>query len=172
MKIITQLVISTLTLLLVNANDDHCTKLIKDFNINKCTTTMVTIDSCCDLKNLPASGIFKLSKGLFNNSVDVYCDMTNDDGGWIVIQRNKKNSLIRAGLTMKNEKGFGNLKTEFWYGLSAMHCLVQRGQWEMRVDYQGNDKTWSYFHYNQFSVGSANDDRVSTDCWKVYWSRG
>ena len=28
----------------------------------------------------------------------------------------------------------------------------------MRVDYQKSDKTWSYLHYNQFSVGSANEE--------------
>ena len=28
----------------------------------------------------------------------------------------------------------------------------------MRVDYQRNDKTWSYLHYNQFSVGSASEE--------------
>ena len=28
----------------------------------------------------------------------------------------------------------------------------------MRVDYQKNDKTWSYFHYNNFSVGSASEE--------------
>jgi len=26
------------------------------------------------------------------------------------------------------------------------------------VDYQKNDKTWSYLHYNQFSVGSASEE--------------
>ena len=159
MKIITQLVILTLSLLLVNADDDHCAKLIKDFNTNKCTTSMITIDSCCDLKNLPASGIFKLSKGSFDNSVDVYCDMTTDGGGWIVVQRNKKDSLVDFNKTwIDYEKGFGDLKKEFWFGLSAIHCLTQRGQWEMRVDYQKNDKTWSYLHYNQFSVGSASEE--------------
>ena len=159
MKIITQLVILTLSLLLVNAHDDHCTKLIKDFNTNKCTTSMITIDSCCDLKNLPASGIFKLSKGSFDNSVDVYCDMTTDGGGWIVIQRNKKGSSVSFNRNWADyEKGFGNLNTEFWYGLSAMHCLTQRGQWEMRIDYQLPNQTWSYLHYNQFSVGSASEE--------------
>ena len=28
----------------------------------------------------------------------------------------------------------------------------------MRVDYQKNDNTWSYLHYNQFSVGSASEE--------------
>ena len=26
------------------------------------------------------------------------------------------------------------------------------------MDYQNNDKTWSYLHYNQFSVGSASEE--------------
>ena len=28
----------------------------------------------------------------------------------------------------------------------------------MRVDYQFNDKTWSYLHYKNFSVGSASEE--------------
>ena len=39
-----------------------------------------------------------------------------------------------------------------------MNTLSQTGQWEIRVDYQKNDKTWSYLHYNQFSVGSASKE--------------
>jgi len=124
---------------------------------------MVAINSCCELKifspTYAPSGVYKMSKGSFDNSVDAYCDMTTKDGGWIVIQRNKKNSLINFYKNWTEyEKGFGDLNTEFWYGLESMHCLTQRGQWEMRVDYQKEDKTWSYFHYNQFSVGSANEE--------------
>ena len=159
MKIIIQLVILTLSLLLVNAQDDHqyCTNLIKDFK-NNCTTAMVTINNCCDHKLFLASGVFKVQKGSFDNSVNVYCDMITDGGGWTVIQRNKKDSKVDFNNNwIYYEKGFGDLNTEFWYGLEEMHCLTQRGQWEMRVDYQKNDKTWSYLHYNQFSVGSASE---------------
>ena len=100
-----------------------------------------------------------MSKGSFDNSVNVYCDMTTDGGGWTVIQRNKKRSLVNFNRNWVDyEEGFGDLTTEFWHGLSAIHCLTQRGQWEMRVDYQKNDKTWSYLHYNQFSVGSASEE--------------
>ena len=28
----------------------------------------------------------------------------------------------------------------------------------MRIDYKNNDKSRSYFHYNQFSVGSASEE--------------
>ena len=88
-----------------------------------------------------------------------YCDMTTDYGGWIVIQRNRKNSLVNFNRNWVDyEKGFGNLTIDFWYGLEEIYCLTQRGQWEMRVDHQKEDKTWSYLHYNQFSVGSASGE--------------
>ena len=160
MKIITQLVILTLSLLLVNA-DQYCDNFINQYNTfrNKCSLQSLTIDSCCDLRVVSTvSGVYKLHKGIFN-SADVYCDMNTTTGGWIVIQRNKKNSLVNFNRNWTDyEKGFGDLHTEFWYGLESMHCLTQRGQWEMRVDYQKNDKTWSYLHYNQFSVGSAGEE--------------
>jgi len=28
----------------------------------------------------------------------------------------------------------------------------------MRVNYQKNDKAWSYLHYNQFSLGNASEE--------------
>ena len=85
--------------------------------------------------------------------------MVTKEGGWIVIQINKKNSQVNFSLNWTDyEEGFADLNKEFWYGLKELHCLTQRGQWEMRVDYQKNDKTWSYLHYNQFSVGSASEE--------------
>ena len=161
MKIIMQLVLVTLSLLLVNADDDddqYCTNLIEDFK-NNCTMSKVTINSCCDLRTFTASGVFKINKGTFDTAANVYCDMVTDGGGWIVIQQNKQDSLVDFNRKWADyEKGFGDLNTEFWYGLEEIHCLTQRGQWEMRVDYQNNDTTWSYLHYNQFAVGSANEE--------------
>ena len=119
----------------------------------------MTIDNCCDLRIFSTvSGVYKLNKGTFD-SADVYCDMNTTTGGWIVIQRNKNNSLVKFNRNwIDYEKGFGDLHTEFWYGLESMHCLTQRGQWEMRVDFQMYDKTWSHLHYNQFSVGNASEE--------------
>ena len=160
MKIITQLVILTLSLLLVNA-DQYCDNLVKECRENfqaKCSAQKVTIKDCCDLKIFSApSGVYKISKAF--DIANVYCDMTTSSGGWIVIQRNKKDSLVSFNRNWTDyEEGFGDLNTEFWYGLESMHCLTQRGQWEMRVDYQKYDKTWTYLHYNNFSVGSASEE--------------
>ena len=154
MKIITQLVI--LTLSLVNAHDD----------LNHYSTHPFTapIRSCCDLRIFPPdrvpTGVYKMNIGTFGTA-NVYCDMTIDihNGGWIVIQRNRKNSPLGFNKNWREyEEGFGDLNKDFWAGLELMHALTQRGQWEMRVDHQKNDKTWSYLHYNQFSVGSASEE--------------
>ena len=174
MKIITQLVILTLSLLLVNA-DQYCDNLLKQYYTfrNKCSPANITIDNCCDLTGFPSSkapsAVYQMKSCIvpcelssFTTVVAttaVYCDMTTDGGGWIVMQRNKKDSSVNFNKNWVDyEKGFGNLTTEFWYGLAAMHCLTQRGQWEMRVDYQFKNKTWSYLHYNQFSVGNASEE--------------
>ena len=166
MKIITQLIILTLSMLLVDA-DQYCDNLLKQYYTfrSKCNPARITVNSCCDLtgftiSNAPST-IYQMNCkcGGHFTTANVYCDMTTDGGGWIVIQRNKKDSLVNFNKNWTDyEEGFGNLNTEFWYGLTAIHCLTQRGQWEMRVDYQKNDKTWSYYHYNQFSVGSASEE--------------
>ena len=99
-----------------------------------------------------------MSMGTFATAF-VYCNMTTDNGGWIVIQRNRINSQLSFDKNWKEyEEGFGDLNEDFWAGLELVHTLIQRGQWEMRVDYQKNDKTWSYLHYNQFSVGGASEE--------------
>ena len=156
MKIITQLIILTLSLLLVNAHD----------NLNHYSTHPFTtpIRSCCDLRVFPPdrvpTGLYEMtmSTGTFVTA-KVYCDTTTDGGGWIVIQRNRINSQLSFNKNWREyEEGFGDLNKDFWAGLELMHTLTQRGQWEMRVDYQKNDKTWSYLHYNQFSVGSASEE--------------
>ena len=53
MKMITQLVILTLALLLVNAHDknEYCTNLFKQYKIYKsnCSPVNTTVENCCDL---------------------------------------------------------------------------------------------------------------------------
>ena len=162
MKIIVQLAILTLSLSLANAysDDRFCSALIQTYKDN-CTRfqSEPVISSCCDYRNLLASGVYKTSRGTFDKSADTYCDMKTDDGGWIVIQRNKRGSSISFDREwIDYEKGFGNLTTEFWYGLEEIHCLTQRGQWEMRLDYQKTDNSIGYLQYKEFSVGSANEE--------------
>ena len=61
----------------------------------------------------------------FGNSVDAYYDMTTDGGGSIVIQRNRKDNVVSFNKNWTDyEEGFGDLNTEFWYGLKIIHYLT------------------------------------------------
>ena len=83
--------------------------------------------------------------------------MDTDKGRWNVMQRNKKDNPISFDKSWAQyDEGFGELETEFWYRLKGISCLTQSGQWEVRIDIQNSDKTWTYYHYNTFSVGNAN----------------
>ena len=134
MKIITQLVVLTLSLLLVNAAnyDEYCTELLEQCNGNyttRCTHQQYLIRSCCDLRIFSApSGVYTLRTDEFD-SVRVYCDMDTDKGGWNVIQRNKKDSPTSFNRNWAQyDEGFGELEAEFWHGLKAISCLTQNGQ--------------------------------------------
>ena len=79
--------------------------------------------------------------------------METDEGGWIVIQRRVPNGTVNFYRGWKDyEEGFGDLDSEFWYGLRNIHCLTTRESVELRIDLQdeqGNKVTWVY---QQFRV--------------------
>ena len=79
--------------------------------------------------------------------------METDKGGWIVIQRRVPNGTVNFYRGWNDyEEGFGDLDSEFWYGLRNIHCLTTRESVELRIDLQdeqGNKVTWVY---QQFSV--------------------
>ena len=175
MKIITQLVILTLSLLLVNAGE-HCNYLLMKYYQFKreCNPGRIIINNCCDLAAFPLSkapndvyqmrkcvpGCDKITPFTAVNS-DVYCRM--DDftlGGWTVIQRNNiDDSSVDFNKKWKDYvEGFGNLEGNFWYGLKSINCLTQTYQsWEMKINYGLKNGEWYHPFYNHFSVGNAKD---------------
>ena len=59
------------------------------------------------------------------------------------------------------ENGFGDLNTEFWYGLRNMHCLTSRDAMQLRVELKrsnGSGYTWTYHHFRV--DGPENDYRL------------
>ena len=159
MKIIMQLILLMLPLLLVNANQ-YCDNFIQQYNTfrNKCSLQSITVNNCCNLRAFSKrSGVYKLRRKTFS-CIDSYCDMNATGGGWIVIQRNKWGSLVDFNKNWTEyEEGFGDLHTEFWYGLENIYHLTKNGKWEMRVDFLTYRNFPSNYTYQHFSVGKASD---------------
>ena len=129
----------------------------------KCSINNTTIKTCCDINALyfstKPSAVYQMQcwcGGLWSTT-SVFCDTKTADGGWTVIQRRKDGSVDFNRPWSDYEKGFGDLNGEFWYGLKSMNCLTQTGQWEMRVDFEFENKTRSYLHYNVFKVGGTKE---------------
>ncbi|NXI85995.1 TENA protein, partial [Rhipidura dahli] len=86
--------------------------------------------------------------------LQVFCDMGEDGGGWIVFLRrqNGKQDFYKNWNTYV--AGFGDPEDEFWIGLENLHKITSQGQYELRVDLRDKGDT-AYAVYDRFSVGDA-----------------
>ena len=89
------------------------------------------------------------------------CDMETDEGGWMVILRRKRNISQQVNFNRKwteYENGFGDLNTEFWYGLRNIHCLTTRDTVQLQVQLNYSNGTVLTWTYQNFQVCGAEQD--------------
>ncbi|KAM9720339.1 tenascin-R isoform 2-T2 [Menidia menidia] len=91
-----------------------------------------------------------------SQGVQVYCDMTTDEGGWIVFQR-RQNGLTDFSRKWSDYRvGFGNLEDEFWLGLDNIQKIAAQGRYELRIDMKDGQES-VFANYDKFSVGDARN---------------
>ena len=61
----------------------------------------------------------------------VYCDQTQDGGGWLVIQRNMKTGFDFAQTWSQYKNGFGSLSLNLWLGNEIVHQLTWGKNYEI-----------------------------------------
>ncbi|KAM8952536.1 tenascin-X [Pelodytes ibericus] len=101
----------------------------------------------------------ELQNGLFTihlggdrvKTMPVYCDMETDGGGWIVFQRRMDGSTDFYRAWNEYKRGFGNLTSEFWLGLIALHQISSSAPFELRVDLRAGNES-AYAFYEEFLV--------------------
>ena len=86
------------------------------------------------------------------------CDVDTDGGGWTVILRRVAGGTVDFNRTWEDyEDGFGQLSSEFWYGLKNMHCLTTRQEMELRINLQEANGEGINWVYKTFRVDGADD---------------
>ncbi|XP_041127387.1 tenascin-N isoform X1 [Polyodon spathula] len=86
----------------------------------------------------------------------VYCDMTTDGGGWIVIQRRNSGKIDFLKRWKNYTQGFGDMNEEFWLGLDKMYDLTNSQQYELRVDLRAGSES-AYAIYDNFKLAPATE---------------
>lgn len=113
-------------------------------------------ESCCKLANSSAeTGVYFVQGAEGGFAIKkARCDMDSDGGGWTVVQRrvNINNSMPFNKSWTEYKEGFGDLSSEFWYGLKALHVLTSQGEWEMRVELESTKGEFYYKHYSRVEV--------------------
>ncbi|XP_005442050.2 tenascin isoform X1 [Falco cherrug] len=86
--------------------------------------------------------------------LQVFCDMGEDGGGWIVFLRRQNGKEDFYKNWKSYVAGFGDPQDEFWIGLENLHKITSQGQYELRVDLRDKGET-AYAVYDRFSVGDS-----------------
>ncbi|XP_078074045.1 tenascin-R-like [Mustelus asterias] len=89
-------------------------------------------------------------------SLQVFCDMTTDGGGWTVFQRRQDGLIDFARKWVDYRVGFGNLEDEFWLGLDNIHKISAQSRYELRIDLRDGRES-VYAAYDRFYLSDSRN---------------
>ncbi|XP_078659335.1 scavenger receptor cysteine-rich domain superfamily protein-like [Branchiostoma floridae x Branchiostoma belcheri] len=98
------------------------------------------------------SGVYTLD--LSSTSVEAYCDMESEGGGWTVIQRRQDGSVLFNRTWEEYKQGFGNKNGEYWLGNENIHLLTKRRNYKLRIDMEDFSGDSRYAEYSSFGLSS------------------
>ncbi|ELU10133.1 hypothetical protein CAPTEDRAFT_93093 [Capitella teleta] len=102
-----------------------------------------------------------------SRSIQVYCDMETDGGGWTVIQRRVDGSQNFSLGWDDYAAGFGSAAGEFWIGNRNLHLLTSTPRAvSLRLDMADDKEQKRYAQYDYFQVGSeAEKFKLIINSW-------
>ncbi|XP_042906796.1 techylectin-like protein [Parasteatoda tepidariorum] len=104
--------------------------------------------------------IWPRSRVTARKSIDVYCDMETDGGGWTVIQR-RGNFSRPQDYFYQNwanyKSGFGHIEKDFWLGNDKIFALTNQNLYSVRFELKSVDGESRYALYDKFWI----DDEIN-----------
>ncbi|XP_071794514.1 ficolin-2-like [Asterias amurensis] len=123
------------------------------------TTLLPEFASCKELLHAAggniSSGVYTIFPSNLTEGLEVYCDMEGNDGGWIVFQRRQDGSVDFYLNWADYQRGFGDLKGEFWLGNDNLRALTEaspQGTWELRINMEDWDGEAVWVDYSDFKI--------------------
>ena len=123
------------------------------------TTLLSEFASCKELLQAAggniSSGVYTIFPISLTEGLEVYCDMEGNDGGWIVFQRRQDGSVDFYLNWADYQRGFGDLKSEFWLGNDNLRALTEaspQGTWELRINMEDWEGEAVWVDYSDFKI--------------------
>ncbi|XP_066928788.1 microfibril-associated glycoprotein 4-like [Clytia hemisphaerica] len=130
----------------------------------------------CQFNQKPGDACYKIPKdcqeiqqrgleinGVYDIEIDgqtksVYCDLTENQGGWTAIQRRVSGDTNFNRNWIEYKNGFGDPATNYWIGLDSIHVLTKgRADVLLRVTAESFDGQKAFAVYKGFSIGSESE---------------
>ncbi|XP_063425083.1 protein scabrous-like [Mytilus trossulus] len=103
------------------------------------------------------SGVYIINPANTNLSIQVYCDLEDEDTGWTLIQRRMDGTLDFNRPWQEYKFGFGPADSEFWLGNDLIHMLTTSNS-TLKVDMiDQNNQHWTVT-YDQFFIASEREN--------------
>ena len=129
------------------------------FDNDRHTILFSAVASCKELlqavKGHIPSGVYTIFPSGLSGGLQVYCDMEENDGGWIVFQRRQNGTEDFYRNWADYQKGFGDLSGEFWLGNNNLRALTEAspiGTWELRIDMEDWEGETAFAEYFEFRI--------------------
>ena len=148
------------------SNRDFCVAAV---NLQrKARPNETAVQDCCDAFLLGGrTGVYWYRS--VGRSQRVFCDMTTDGGGWIVVLRRlkelpKRRSDFFERSQKEYRRGFGLLDRNFWFGLNKLYKLTTRSNVyaQVRFELMSSDDREFWLEYDTFAVGPETNNYTLT----------
>ncbi|KAL4216670.1 hypothetical protein ACF0H5_024393 [Mactra antiquata] len=101
-------------------------------------------------------GVYTVTLWKTKRSINVFCDMTTNGGGWTVFQNRFDGHVDFFRNFTEYEKGFGDLDSEFWLGLHYIQEMVSSNfNNQLRIDLTAFNDTTAFEIFDDFSLSSG-----------------
>ncbi|XP_026555728.1 fibrinogen beta chain [Pseudonaja textilis] len=134
-----------------------------------CNVPVVSGKECEDIyrKGGETSELYLVQPDPFFKPFKVYCDMTTEDGGWLLIQNRQDGSVGFGRKWDAYKKGFGNIASsggknycdtpgEYWLGNDKINQISKLGPTELLIELEDWDGAKVKAHYGGFSIQNEN----------------
>ncbi|XP_008414241.1 angiopoietin-related protein 6 [Poecilia reticulata] len=103
------------------------------------------------------SGIYLIHLQSPNRLFQAWCEQSQAQGGWTVIQRRQDGSVNFFRSWEQYKQGFGNLNGEYWLGLEHLYWLTQQAKYKLRVVLEDWQARQVSAEYDSFHLEPEND---------------